>query len=288
MAGFWLSMLMAIRGKGGVERIQTETEASLAAIPRTGDWWSTGALTVRGIARLVAGRYDDADEILETAVESFVATEAWNGASLGLAERAVLAMDREDWTAAEILAKEAESIVKTARMAAYPPNALVFAVQARLAIRRRDSETAVEMLTQAQRLRPRLTSVITLLSIQVRLVLAQAYAALPDPAGARTQLREARGLMSRGDGFGTLETQAAEISLQLETSQARTPGASTLTTAELRLLPLLPTQLTFREIGERLFLSRHTVKSQAMSIYRKLDVTSRTAAVECARDLGLI
>jgi LuxR family maltose regulon positive regulatory protein len=58
--------------------------------------------------------------------------------------------------------------------------------------------------------------------------------------------------------------------------------------AELRLLPFLATHLSFREIGERLFVSVHTVRSQGGSIYRKLEVTSRTRAVERARDLGLL
>ena len=43
--------------------------------------------------------------------------------------------------------------------------------------------------------------------------------------------------------------------------RAEAPGASTLTEAELRLLPYLATHLSFREIGERLYVSRHTVKS---------------------------
>ena len=54
------------------------------------------------------------------------------------------------------------------------------------------------------------------------------------------------------------------------------------------MLPLLTTHLTFREIGARLYLSQHTVKSHAISIYRKLDVTSRGAAVEQARHVGLL
>jgi LuxR family transcriptional regulator, maltose regulon positive regulatory protein len=41
-------------------------------------------------------------------------------------------------------------------------------------------------------------------------------------------------------------------------------------------------------MGERLYLSRHTVKSHAMAIYRKLSVTSRGDAVERARALGLL
>jgi LuxR family maltose regulon positive regulatory protein len=65
-------------------------------------------------------------------------------------------------------------------------------------------------------------------------------------------------------------------------------GATTLTPAELRLLPLLPTHLSFPEIGSRLFLSRHTIKTQAISIYRKLDASSRGGAVARARDIGLL
>jgi len=41
-------------------------------------------------------------------------------------------------------------------------------------------------------------------------------------------------------------------------------------------------------IADRLYLSRHTVKSHAMAIYRKLNVTSRNDAVERAHALGLL
>lgn len=50
----------------------------------------------------------------------------------------------------------------------------------------------------------------------------------------------------------------------------------------------LPTHLSFGEIGEILFVSRNTVKSHAMAIYRKLGVTSRSEAVVEARRFGLI
>ena len=66
------------------------------------------------------------------------------------------------------------------------------------------------------------------------------------------------------------------------------PGASALTAAELRLLPLLSTHLSFPQIAEEMFLSRHTIKSQAMSIYRKLGASSRSQAVARSRELGLL
>ena len=74
----------------------------------------------------------------------------------------------------------------------------------------------------------------------------------------------------------------------VSTAGRESPGASALTAAELHVLPLLTTHLTFREIGARLYLSHHTVKSHAISIYRKLNVTSRGAAVEQARHVGLL
>ena len=61
-----------------------------------------------------------------------------------------------------------------------------------------------------------------------------------------------------------------------------------LTAAELRLLPLLATHLSFREIGARYHLSRHTIKTQAISAYRKLGASCRSDAVQRADELGLI
>jgi len=42
------------------------------------------------------------------------------------------------------------------------------------------------------------------------------------------------------------------------------------------------------EIGERLDVSRNTVKTQAMSIYRKLNVSSRSEAIERVEAIGLL
>jgi LuxR family maltose regulon positive regulatory protein len=40
-------------------------------------------------------------------------------------------------------------------------------------------------------------------------------------------------------------------------------------------------------MGEQLFLSPHTVKAQALSVYRKLGVSSRSQAVQHAQRAGL-
>jgi LuxR family transcriptional regulator, maltose regulon positive regulatory protein len=61
-----------------------------------------------------------------------------------------------------------------------------------------------------------------------------------------------------------------------------------LTAAELRLLPMLSTHLSFPEIAEEMFLSRNTIRSQVYSIYRKLGASSRNQAVTRSRELGLL
>ena len=61
-----------------------------------------------------------------------------------------------------------------------------------------------------------------------------------------------------------------------------------LTTQELNVLRLVAEGLTNPEIGERLYLSRHTVKEYVSHAMRKLDATNRIEAVRKAGALGVI
>ena len=74
-------------------------------------------------------------------------------------------------------------------------------------------------------------------------------------------------------------------------SARRKPGtgrlADDLTEAELRVLRLLPSELTYREIAGQLFISMNTLKTHTQRIRRKLGVASRSEAVTSARRRGL-
>ena len=74
----------------------------------------------------------------------------------------------------------------------------------------------------------------------------------------------------------------------LPTQAARIRLAEPLSKRELEVLPLLADGLTNQEIADRLFLSLHTVKAHARTIYAKLGVNSRTQAAARGRDLGLL
>ena len=63
--------------------------------------------------------------------------------------------------------------------------------------------------------------------------------------------------------------------------------AEPLTTAELRILKLLPAS-TYLQMAATLYISRNTVKTHLRSIYQKLGVTSRSEAIERAVDLRLL
>jgi LuxR family transcriptional regulator, maltose regulon positive regulatory protein len=63
--------------------------------------------------------------------------------------------------------------------------------------------------------------------------------------------------------------------------------AEPLTAAEDRVLRLLPSS-TYLQIADTLYISRNTVKTHLRSIYQKLGVASRSAALERAVDLRLL
>ena len=66
------------------------------------------------------------------------------------------------------------------------------------------------------------------------------------------------------------------------------PGDETLTKRELRVLRLLTSDLSERDIGRELYVSHNTVHSHVRSIYRKLGVSSRAHALERTRELRLL
>jgi ATP/maltotriose-dependent transcriptional regulator MalT len=65
-------------------------------------------------------------------------------------------------------------------------------------------------------------------------------------------------------------------------------GVGELSARELRVLRLLASELTQREIGVELYLSLITIKSHTRSIFRKLGASTREQAVARARELELI
>jgi LuxR family maltose regulon positive regulatory protein len=193
------------------------------------------------------------------------------------------------WDQAEAFARDAAAVLRRAGIEDTYARPLINAVQARVALHRGDTAAGRRELVSAQRLRPLLTYAIPHLAVQVRIELTRVHLALADIAGARTLIREIDEILRRRPDLGTLADEADELRDRLaKAPSSNVTRASALTAAELRLLPLLSTDLSFPEIGQELFLSRNTIKTQAISIYRKLGIATRSQAVSQARELGLL
>jgi len=96
------------------------------------------------------------------------------------------------------------------------------------------------------------------------------------------------GLLGPRPARGTLVGQAH--ALRAQPSKKRSScvlGASALTAAELRLLPLLSPMCRSRD-RRRIVRVLNTVKSEVNSIYRKTGASSRSQAAARAGDLGLL
>jgi LuxR family transcriptional regulator, maltose regulon positive regulatory protein len=239
----------------------------------------------QGIARILSGELDGGDAYLEEAVSVAEEVHAHEPLAQALGERSLLAMARGDWSRAEVLAGQAVTAVRRVGM----ETLLACAAQARIALHRGDVSEARQQLVSAQRLRPMVTYAMPHIAVQTRIELIHVHLGLAELAGARTLLQEVDDLLRRRPGLGTLVSEVAALRAQLARERSSSvPGASALTAAELRLLPMLSTHLSFPEIAAELFLSPHTIKAQMKSIYRKLGASTRNQAVTRAREIGLL
>jgi LuxR family transcriptional regulator, maltose regulon positive regulatory protein len=287
----WVEPLLALLHAGlcrdGVEQMRADARRARERMG-PGDTVRGPALHLEGASYLLVGETDHADRLLAEAVEVATQDREMNAASYALAQRGVIAIQRQDWPLAEALATQALTVVRDGHLDDYVTSPLVYAVAARVALHRGEAPAARQHLARAARLRPLLTHSLPTYAVLALLELARAYLALNDAAGARAVLGQARDVVHLRPDLGNLPAQVEELRSALEVAREALPGSSSLSTAELRLVPLLATHLSFREIGERLYVSQNTVKTQAISVYRKLGASSRSEAVQRLQEIGLL
>jgi LuxR family maltose regulon positive regulatory protein len=207
---------------------------------------------------------------------------------LCLAQLALVAIDEGDWPEAEALSARARAQVDRVGLGDCPLSALVFAVSARVRGQRGRAGQAQDDRRAASRLLARLADFVPWYAAEARVVIAGAALRLGDVPATRELLAEAARLAREMPEAlvlsGWIEATRAAAAPLAETVMA--PGS--LTTAELRVLQLLRTHLSFREMAAGLHVSANTVKTHAHAVYRKLDACSRSEAVTKARGAGLL
>jgi LuxR family maltose regulon positive regulatory protein len=280
-------MLRAYQVRRGVDEALRDARAAHEGFESHAQWIHV-ALAAESLAIVAKSGIEAAEPAWTDGLWRSESLGAHPHTSLAKAERALASIARDDWLGAEQSTAEALGLIRAGGLERYVTSGLVFTVAARIAARHGEMATARTLIGQAMSVRPRLTIALPLLTLQTSLEMARAFMELADVGGARQIMRDAADLVAVRPRMGLLVDEFETLKERLGALPAGTVGPSSLTGAEIRLLPLLVTHLTYPEIGDRLFLSRHTVKTQAMSIYRKLGVSSRAEAVTKARDLGIL
>ena len=215
------------------------------------------------VSHWLAGEVDQADDLFADVAEEGLELGAHEVAAVALGERAAVAIGRGAMgRGGGVRRARRFGSSHRSRLDEYPTSAFVCALAARVALHRGEAQRAHELLARAQRLRPRLTYAI---AAPRRPDAAWSLPAptwrWPTPAAPRRCCARSTRCCADSQTSARFRLQVDELRASLKTMRADAPGASTLTEAELRLLPYLATHLSFPEIGERLYVSRHTVKS---------------------------
>ena len=281
-----LAYLRAILCRTGIGEMRRDARIAWEGLSPASPYRAT-MLYTEGISYLLEGDLARAEPILARALDLATQAGSLPLAGMILAEQCGVAAERDDWPEVTTLARRAATIVETGHFGDYWTSALVYAWASRASAYRGDVGQARFYLGRASRLRPLLTYALPVGSVQALLEMTRSYITLADPEGAAAVLAQVHDILQQRPDLGVLPELAGQLQASLATANARAVGASSLTAAELRLLPLLATHLSYQEIGERLFVSKNTVKTQAYSAYRKLRVSSRSEAVVRARELGL-
>ncbi len=281
------SLLRSLVALDGVASMGVDAAAARSGFPPTSPLWSM-VLLLEGQAARLLGDTDQAVRALEEgAALGLLVNPAANPHCLaGLAH---IAAARGDWAAAESLVDSYLLVVEEFGLEVRAAQAGPLAFAALVRARTQRTDEAQRLAKQSAFLVGMLVGLGPWLAVETRIDLARTALLLGDPVQARGLTQEARGFARYVADAPALLAQMDELEQVLEaTNLPLGLRASAVTPAELRVLRYLPTHLTFAAIAEELYVSRNTVKTQAIAIYRKLGVSSRDAAVAEARRLQLL
>jgi LuxR family transcriptional regulator, maltose regulon positive regulatory protein len=281
-----VAVVRAALCRGGPQQMLADATAALEGLPRASQWYPP-ALHLRGTAALLLGAQDEADSRLAQAAAAAEQLGLGETRMTALSQRSLLVRQRDDPELADELAAEARRLAVSMGLAAQPTSAIALAASAHASLRRGNWAEARELVAAAELLRPLVTESVPWLAVEARLALARCYARLRDPEGARVVVAEIDRILALRPQLGVLVDQAGALRDEVAALTHGRAAPAGLTPAELRLLPQLATHLSFREIAAQLDVSPNTVKTQAISIYRKLRVSGRSEAIAAAAELPL-
>ncbi len=239
---------------------------------------------VAGGTHMWAGQTEDARAVLNVAVEKTENTDNNAVHLLSLIYQALVEFDAGDLAAARERAMHAIATAEALGLASYQRLGPAYAVRARTG----EGPEAVADARRAVESAKRTTGDLAL--AHVLTMCGDVLLDAADPVGLEL-LAEARIVVDRCPDPGIVARYLDRIESRhaIAATAAETQAIiEQLTERETAVLRYLPTALSQREIAGELFVSPNTVKTHCTAIYRKLAVGNRKAAVQTARDLGLL
>lgn len=279
------ALVGSLLGVGGVGEVIRHAETVCGAGDHLVNPWWGAATTMKGAALAMLGEADQARAALEAALPVTEDLPGFQAAAC--AHLALLDLDADDLAAAVRHNDIARAIVDSRDLSDMVPVVVVYAVDALVRARRGDVAGARSAIGATERLLARLGDLSARTALTAHVLVAGAAVEIDDTALCERHLGEAQRAHRREpDAVGI--GQRLEHIKALSTARTARGARPALTAAELRLLRHLASHLSLQQIADELTVSRETVKSQAKSIYRKLGVSSRAAAVTEADKLGLL
>lgn len=281
-----LALAVARASMGWLNPVEMRAEAEYAVGRlRHGAYWQPLSSMLSGVGALLTDDTAAAERHLRNAISG--ATDRPLARSLSYAALTLLYVDQGRADDAVRAADGIDSLLDA--WSAVPAACLAIAVRSLAAARRGEFDESTAAHQFARRQLTGFAPVSPWLNMLVRLALARASATAGRSVETITLLDEIDTYLIGMPEATAVARQVADIRRSVAAGgTAASFGPSSLTTAELRVLQYLPTHLSVGEIADRLYLSRNTVKTHTVAIYRKLGTSSRSGAVEVARAAGLI
>ncbi|HYQ61721.1 helix-turn-helix transcriptional regulator [Actinophytocola sp.] len=307
-AAFVLSNILWDRGRLADSLRMARHRARSGVAPHWWLWQRLGLIEKLGLLR----RLDEANELMNATQADSARLRVYEGNRVIIEAQLLLAAGEH--AAAATRARAGVAAARKAGSPLFVPHGL--AVQAAVALRADDLDTAVLMLTECEAVRGVADCFPATLYTWVRVRLAarrqgprQALAVLSDPAArsrlligepeaaawlVRTALaaeetelagaivREAEQLAAGNPGFATLADAAAQARTCLD-GEAGEPREQSrwdsFSDVERAIARLVADGMTNRQIATRVRLSPHTVNYHLRVLFRKLDISSRAELV---------
>ena len=218
-----LAYLRACLCRDGMAEMRRDARVAQDGLSPASPYRAT-MLYTEALSYLLEGNAARAEPILARAVEVADHVGSPPLTALILSQQCGAAAQRGSWSEVTSLAERAVAIVRTGHFDDYWSSALVYAWAARAALHQGDSSQGRFYLGRASRLRPVLTYMLPVVSVQALLEMAHSYIVLGDRAGAAAVLTQARSILQQRPDLGLLPAQADGLEARLATIEARAAG----------------------------------------------------------------